>query len=319
MPRFLVIKPSSFGDIIHGLQAVESLRQQVPNITVDWVVRDIFAPIVETCLTVERSYLFRRNDGWKGFYDLSCQLWRQKYDWVWDMQGLFRSGLLTLFSKADRKAGRADARELAWLFYGKKPEMPAGGKNAHALDILLQFLPLVGARPELQGKLQFKPQKEAFEFFTFHKIFPQARPIVLFPDSRRAEKEWPFFAELTDRILKRYTDRPIVWAGNNPRYCANTVSLRGDNFFNLVGKTSLTQLPILLEKAQIVICNDSGPMHLAAAIGTPVLAFFGPTDPHRYGPYPLSSSRHHVLVAPEGNLRQLSVESVESRLTSVIG
>ncbi len=315
MTQLLIIKPSSLGDIVHGLQVATSLKAQRPDLHISWIVRDIFAPLVRACEAIDRTYVFRRYDGPAGFMRLMKQVREVEYDHVFDFQGLLRTGLMTWRARAKNKAGRSDAREGAGLFYQRKIPLPEQGRHSHALDILLQFCPLLDAKPELQGKLQFRPVEGLN--LNFLESRSGARPVVMFPDSRRAEKKWHGFKELTDLIARDGSGRKVVWAGNTYIDCKDP--LPDHQFLNLTGNTSLVSLPSLLKRASWVISNDSGPMHLAAAMGIPTLGIFGPTDPQLYGPYPSTSPTNHVIQAPVGNLKMLSAKDVYARFTRLDG
>ena len=102
----------------------------------------------------------------------------------------------------------------------------------------------------------------------------------------------------------------MVWAGNNYLTCRE--AFPDGSFLNLTGNTSLTSLPALLAKADWVVSNDSGPMHLAAAMGLKTIGLFGPTDPQQFGPYPFNSPTNFVIQAPVGDLRLLSAKEVFS-------
>lgn len=304
--RILIIKPSSLGDIIHGLVAAESIREQIPGVTIDWVARDIFAPIVSACSTVDRVYIFERKGGVSGFLRLLKEIRKTRYDAVLDMQGLARSALLARFARADLKIGRADGREGSRFLLCKKAIRPAG--RSHAVEKLLGFLPALGLKAEVRGT----PDFPGLELPVSAKNLPAKKAVVLFPDSRRPEKEWPYFKTLTGLLLAVAPDITVVWAGQSkldpdPAWPA-------DRFLNLCGKTSLPEAVALIGHAALAVCNDSGPMHIAAAVGTPVIALFGPTDPKLYGPYPPSRPTHRVLTAHAGSLEQLSPESVAAEI-----
>jgi len=305
MPRVLIIKPSSLGDIIHGLQVAQSLRAQAPAAQVDWVVATAFAPLVRACPVVDHVYEFRRQEGWGAFLSLIKDIRGETYDWALDLQGLARSGMLLLAAKATHKAGRADGREGAWFMARRHPKLPLRGRHAHALDILRQFLPLMGFDAGLsEAPLEFLPAERP----ALSPEFARRAPVVMFPDSRVKKKEWPGFYELTTRLLKSQPEVPIVWAGSSGP--EPELAWPEERFANLLGRTGLEQLPELIASARLVICNDSGPMHLAAAMHRPVVALFGPTDHERFGPYPLMSPRHTIIRAPEGKLAKLSVDTV---------
>lgn len=312
MPQCLIIKPSSLGDIIHGLQVVQTLREQIVGLHISWVVREAFAPLVEACTTVDEVHRFYRSGGLKAFYQLVRHIRKTRFDAVLDMQGLARSALMSLCARSSLKLGRRDAREGAYFFNTNRVPLPPNGTDAHAVDILLQFCRPFGLEPRLRGKLNFRPPYSSNLPHTLLK----EHPIVLFPNSRRPEKEWPKFAPLTERLLENMPQHIVVWAGNAP--LPSSDHWPKDRFYNLLGQTGLAQLPTLVGAAALVISNDSGPMHLAAAMGVPVLALFGPTPATRYGPYPLSSPRHRVLEAPRQNLALLEVDDVLTAVQSML-
>ncbi|MSU50196.1 MAG: lipopolysaccharide heptosyltransferase family protein [Opitutus sp.] len=309
MTAILIIKPSSLGDIVHALQVATALKAQVGHLRISWVVRDIFAPIVRACQAVDHVYVFERNAGPKGFLKLTKELRKTTFDYVFDMQGLLRTGLMTSRARATKKIGRSDAREWSGVFYDERVPLPSDQTHPHALEILLQFCTVLGAKPELQGTLKFR------EVESLNLRFADARgggkPIVMFVDSRRAEKTWNGFKQLTELILREDRTREVVWAGIG--YVHDRGSFPPAQFFNLTGNTSLVSLPALVKRADWVIANDSGPMHLAAALGVRVLGIFGPTDPRLFGPYPLNAPTNVVVQAPVGDLKLLSAKEVFGR------
>ncbi len=309
MTQLLIIKPSSLGDIVHALQVATSLKAQCEGLRISWVVREIFAPLVRACEAVDQVYVFERNAGTKGFLRLMKEIRKTKFDYVFDMQGLLRTGLMTSRTDAKRKVGRTDAREWSGMFYDDKVPLPPDGRKSHALDILLQFCPVLGAKPELRGPLRFR-EVDSLQL-RFADARGGARPIVMFPDSRRAEKSWSGYKQLTELLLRENKSRKIVWAGNT--YVHDRGAFPREQFFNLTGNTSLVSLPALIKRADWVISNDSGPMHLAAALGVKTLGIFGPTDPRQFGPYPLNAPTNFVVQAPVGDLKLLPVKEVFAR------
>jgi ADP-heptose:LPS heptosyltransferase len=315
MTELLIIKPSSLGDIVQGLQVATSLKAQRENLRISWIVREIFAPIVRACEAVDRVYVFDRNGGAKSFLRLMREVRATKFDYAFDMQGLLRTGLMTSRARAKHKVGRSDAREWSGIFYDEKVPLPPDGRRSHALDILLQFCTVLGAKPELKGALKFR------EVDSLNLKFADgrggARPFVLFPDSRRADKRWGGFKQLTEMILREDRSRKVVWAGSN--FLPDRGAFSTAQFLNLTGNTSLVSLPALVKRADWVVTNDSGPMHLAAALGVRVFAIFGPTDPRLFGPYPIGGPHNHVIQAPVGDLRLLSARDVYARFQKIRG
>ena len=309
MTELLIIKPSSLGDIVHGLQVATSLKAQRDDLRISWVVREMFAPLVRACEAVDNVYIFERKGGTKAFLKLARELRKTKFDYVFDMQGLLRTGLMTQRTRATKKVGRSDAREWSGLFYNEKVPLPPAGRRSHALEILLQFCPVLGCEPVLRGKLKFKEVENLNLRFAEGK--GGARPILMFPDSRRAEKRWGGFKQLTELLLREDKARKVIWAGN--AFLPDRGAFPSAQFLNLTSNTSLVSLPALIRRADWVISNDSGPMHLAAAQGVRVFSIFGPTDPTLFGPYPLDDPNHFVVQAPVGDLKLLSVKDVYSR------
>jgi heptosyltransferase-1 len=305
MPEMLIIKPSALRDIVHGLQVAASIKAQRPEWRISWIVRDIFSPLVRSCTAVDQVYVFRRNEGARGFLHLMREVRQKNFDLVLDLQGLLRTGLMTRWTRGRRKAGRADAREGAGIFYSEKIPLPADGRQSHMLEILLQFCTAVGAEPRLTGPLRFR------ELERLNLVFMEprkgVRPVLIFPDSGQSSKKWNGFAQLTAQLI-REAGRKVVWAGNNYLPCRE--SFPDGAFLNLTGNTSLTSLPALLAKADWVVSNDSGPMHLSAAMGLKTIGLFGPTDPRQSGPYPLKSPNNYVIQAPVGDLHLLSAKEV---------
>ncbi len=299
---------------MHGLQAAQSIRQQMPGCRISWVVREIFYPLVRSCRAVDECFLFHRHRGVPGFCKLLWQVRRgQQFDVVFDMQGLARSGLMALAARAERKIGRTDARELSALACNERITFPEAGKEAHAVEILFQFLPAIGCDPVIRGPLEFRrPVIRSFD--------PEALegdPVVIFFESRRPEKQWPYFMSLVETLINKFPKIPVILAGSE------TVQDMGgfsDNkkLINLMGITAIDELVPLISKARLVIANDSGPMHLATAIGTPVLALFGPTDPKRFGPFPLINESNHVLTARGGDLSKLTMDVVFEKIETIL-
>lgn len=305
MPELLIIKPSALRDIVHGLQVAASIKAQKPEWRISWIVRDIFSPLVRSCTAIDQVFVFQRHEGARGFLNTMRDVRRQEFDVVCDFQGLLRTGLMTKWTRAKRKVGRPDAREGAGFFYSEKIKLPPEGHTAHAIETLLQFCPVIGADPRLVGPLRFRDVDRLS--LSFMEPRKGLRPILIFPDSGQDNKKWNGFTQLTS-LLIREAGRKVVWAGNHYLPCREPYP--DGTFINLTGNTSLTSLPALLTKAEWVISNDSGPMHLSAAMGFKTIGLFGPTDPRVFGPYPLKSPTNYAIQAPVGELHLLSAKEV---------
>ncbi len=297
--RILIIKPSSLGDIIHGLVVAASIRRQLPEARIDWVARDIFAPLVRRARCVDTVFTFSRSGGIGGFFETVRNIRRAGcYDWVLDMQGLARSAAMTRLACGHRKVGRPDAREGGRLLVPRVVRRPSR-EPAHAVERLLPFLEVLGLRSDGEYAVEFAPNER-------EESMVGGRYIVLFPESRRQEKEWPHFGELGQLLAQQVSGCTIVWSGTD----SSLPLPAGESILDWRAKVPLAGLTGLIGRASLVVANDSGPMHLAAALGRPTVGLFGPTDPRLYGPWPVDAPGHRVFRAPDGDLRQLSADEV---------
>lgn len=313
MRELLIIQPSSLGDIVHGLQVTAALKAQQPDWRVSWIVRDVFAPLVRASTVVDQIFVFRRQGGLRGFLQLMREVRQRRFDVALDLQGLLRSGLMIKGAHAIRKIGRPDAREGASFFYSEQIASPRGGAPVHPLELLLQFCVALDAKPELAGPLQFRDH--AGLNLSFMEPRAGRRPVLIFPDSRRADKKWDGFSQLSS-LLVREAGQKVVWAGSHYLPCRE--AFPAGAFVNLTGNTSLNSLTALIGQAEWVISNDSGALQLAAAMRTKTLGIFGPTDPQLSGPYPLNGPTNFVIQAPVGDLRLLAAREVFARFMRVL-
>lgn len=298
--RILVIKPSSLGDIIQTVQVVEGFYQQCLKtqkpIEIHWIVRDCFAPLLRCSPMISKLFIFQRYGGLRAFWRLMKEVRTYRYDYVLDFQGLLRSGLMCLFAKGRYKVGRKDAREGAGLFY--RYRFAPRVQGAHAVEILNALLKIFEAD-------SFPARPVTFTLTEPLAVLKDIAYVAIFPSSRGPRKEWPYFRAYAEQLLSK-TQLYCVWCGqgrsdNLPKH---------ERFINLMGKTALEELPGLISGAQCVVVNDSGPLHLAAALCRPLIGIYGPTDSKRYGPYPLDDPKHSVFQASDGNLSHVSVEEV---------
>ncbi len=312
--RLLVVKTSSLGDIIQGLRVVASLREQIHDLQVTWIVRDAFAPLVRNCTAVDETLTFTRRPLLSGLRRIFAELRGRTFDVVMDMQGRYYTGFITARARAPRKIGRRDSREGAGLFYRERIALPPQGKRSHAVAILLEFCRAVGAEARLPRSVEFR--SEGVRLPEAWSSFPKDRLIVMFPDSRREEKCWPGFAALTDALLKASGGYQVVWAGDRP-LAFQGLQAESSRFLNVTGKSSLAALTELLTAAVWVIGNDSGPLHLAAAQGRKVLGIYGPTDVDLFGPYPPDNGTNFAVSAPNRDLRLLAPGQVSTTLKEI--
>ncbi|MDR1255144.1 MAG: glycosyltransferase family 9 protein [Puniceicoccales bacterium] len=300
--RLLVIKPSSLGDIIQTLQVVEGayhvLKEKGIFLEIHWIVRDCFYDLLALSPIIKRSFIFKRYGGIRAFIQLMREVRLHDYDYILDFQGLLRSGLMTFFAKGACKIGRMDAREGASWFYQKRcfPQT----QDPHAVEILKSLFNIFDIDATPQRPLTFSS-------VPLPEILSEKPYVAIFPSSRAAVKEWPHFLEYARNILEQ-TKMFCLWLDQNKS--SHAAHFQHDRFIDLAGKTSLGALPTLIQNAQCVVANDSGPLHLAAALCKTLVGLYGPTDYKRYGPYPIDDPQHGIFQAPRGGLAQVTVQSV---------
>ena len=295
--KILIVKPSSLGDIIHALPTVRILRRAFPQADIAWLVNDNLAPILGGSPVVNRVIPFarRRFATWSGAAGLApfvTALRRERFDWAIDLQCLLRSSLLALASGARRRTGLSDGREGSRWFYTETIHMPA--EPTHAVDRYLMLPHQLGiAVDRVEFPLAPDPRGPGA---------PREKLIVINPGARWPSKRWPAgqFSALLDALAARWPDhRLAIMGGTDELPLAQTIASQTRTPPELLtGRTTLPELIALMRRARLMISNDSGPMHIAVAVGTPVVALFGPTDPRLTGPYPFGGP-DHVLVRAE--------------------
>ena len=303
--RTLIIKPSSMGDIVQALPVLTALKEAHPDAHVSWLVASGLADLVEDHPRLEEVILFdRRRFGRAGrsvgatldFLAFLKGLRQKRFTTVLDLQGLFRSGLAALATGAPNRVGFREAREMAPLFYTS--EVALAREEVHAVDRYLAVARHVGlAAPKATDHL---PVSEAarsaarrrLEEAGLQKGAPYA---VVCAYARWETKRWPAerFAEVADRLYERVGARSVLVGGEAAIPAGRTISGRAKHPpIDLTNRTTLKQLVAVIAEARVLVSDDSGPMHIAAAMGIPVVAVFGPTNPRRTGPH---GTGHRVL------------------------
>ena len=304
--RILVIKLSSLGDIVHALPAVAALRQRFPHARLTWMVKEIWAPILEGNPDIDD--ILSVNVSWRNWPNIIRTLRRGQFDLVVDFQGLFRSGIMGAMTGARTRVGFARAREGATWFYTHHVPLPEAKPSTwrllevHAVDRNLAITTFLGGRSSTSV---FHLPQSSFDRLTIERMLQDANVqdhellIALAPWTRSVMKSWPFkrFVDLATELVQWPNTRVVLLGGASEISTAREFDrLVPQGLVNLVGRLSLPQLPALLRRMHLLIGNDSAPLHLAAGVGIPVLAIFGPTHPKATGPYPLEN---HAIVRTE--------------------
>ena len=293
--NLLIIKPSSFGDIIHALPVVGALRTVLPDAKISWLVKSEWAELLEghpdLHEVISVDFCVR---SWRSFI---ATVRARAFDCVVDLQGLFRSSLVARLSGAPVRVGFAGGREGSPWFYTHRIRLPNDSNTAwrlldmRSVDRNLEAAKLFGASTD---DPQFVLPRWDHDRAAINQLFADAgvsrhdRLIAMAPISRQAMRNWPVerFVEVAAALVK-HKDVKIVLVGspdNRPVVGPFSRAL-GPALVDLVGKTRIRQLSLVFDRVGLLIANDSGPIHMAAACRVPVLACFGPTNPNVNGPY----------------------------------
>lgn len=281
--RILVIKLSSLGDVLHALPAVAELADQLAA-EVDWAVQPAFAPLVRTFSCVREVIEVSRPSHPLAYMAAIRWIRKTHYDYVVDFQGLLKSAVVARLAHAKRRIGPSFAREGSRFFYTEL----AGtlNKNRHAIDECFDVIRHLGlALPEVP---QFPITIPAIDLDTLVPLTAAGPRIALAPLSRWESKNWPaeHFASLLKRLVEQHDARVYVIGGPGDRSVSEEIiASAGVEAANLCGRTSLSESLGVLAQCEALVSNDSGPMHMGAALGVKCVVPFGPTVPERTGPY----------------------------------
>lgn len=319
--NILIIKPSSLGDIVLALPALSALRKSFPDADISWLVRPEFAPLLENhphlteIIPFDRDYLGRcwYNPGaMRSLLSLLRRLRQSKFDAVFDFQGLFRTAFFSWVSRCKNRFSMAETREFADIFYTHK--IPQDTACAHLVDYYLEIIRAAGASElDVEFVLPQNPAAadSAHSLLQTHDI-PPDNYAVLVPGSAHADKCWPAenFAALADKISAQFGLYIVATGTSAEAHLAEKLNLLANvRVTNLAGRTSLAELLALLRTAKLVISNDTGPGHIAAALARPLVMLFGRSNPARVAPY----GRENCLAAIEPHRRGLTINSADPK------
>jgi lipopolysaccharide heptosyltransferase I len=289
--RILLVKPSALGDVVHALPIAALIKRTWPEARLTWLISRPFAPLLETNPHVDALLPFDRQRG-RGWWRhsgnvkrLAGQLRDGHFDLVIDLQGLLRSAWLAWQTRAPVRVGFRYARELAPFFYTHHVDVPPGER--HAVERYLDVAEALGLpRGPIEFPLPTTPQDEATAAALLAPLAGAPYALML-PGTNWPTKRWPAHhaATLAGRLNGETGLRIVLAGAADALEPAGVIRQANPAALDLVGKTSVRELVCLIRGASLVVSNDSGPMHLAAALGVPLVAPFGPTSPSRTGPY----------------------------------
>ena len=313
LDRVGIVMMSAVGDAVHVLPVLNALKRHSPTTHVTWVLQPGPAALVRGHQHVDDIVLFDRAKGWRAFTEVRQTLAQRQFDLVLNFQVYFKAGIVTSFTRAPMKLGfdRARARDLNWLFTTHRipPHQPQ-----HVQDQYLEFLTAIGVPSEpVTWDIGPWPNELPWQRDFFARFDRPAAAIVV--ATSKPQKDWlpERWAEVVDILHQDYGLQPVLVGGRTERELSaervimerarhKPVSALGSGLRNLVG---------ILDGSALVLAPDTGPLHIAVALGRPVVSLMGYTNPKRTGPY---RRFHDLIVDAYGSPGEDYPISMENRL-----
>jgi lipopolysaccharide heptosyltransferase II len=311
--KILILKPSSLGDVIQALPVLRLLKLHFQDAEIFWWIDSALAPLLAGDPDLAGIVRFERKrwarpPHWPEMCRSIRWLRAQKFDLVIDLQCLLRSAVFAWLANGKLLAGLDETREGARGFYDLA--VPRKSFHTHAVDWYLAVLPALGVpvhknfqwlpeRPKIAAEVKRKwpagevrsEEVEGRNSARTSSLSSHTSPrwIALQPGARWENKRWPanYFAELVRQLAGKFPEARFAILGNGEDKSLGEIISRAapERCLNLCGETSLPEMIEWVRRCDLLVTNDTGPMHVAAALGKPLIALFGPTEPRRTGPY----------------------------------
>jgi heptosyltransferase-1 len=319
--NILIMKPSALGDIVLALPALSTLRKSFPDAKISWLIRPEFAPLLEDHPHLDEIIPFDRKSlgrawyhpkGVRALFSLISRLRGGQFDVVFDFQGLFRTAILAWLSGCKKRFGKANSRELAHLFY--TDQIVQDAESIHLVDFYLKMVKAAGAD---NITVRFELPSNPADVDSVNKLLKcfsidSGKYVIFVPGSAHKTKCWPpeRFAELADKITSQF-EMPViaVGTGSDKSLIEKINDLAKSSVINFAGRTSLKELVELLRAARLVVSNDTGPGHIAAALKTTLVMMYSWSNPARIAPY----GRPQCMIAREPFGRGLKIKSTNPK------
>ncbi len=312
-PRILIVKLSAIGDVVHTLPALSALRRHYPRAHITWLVEEASAGLIVDHPDLDAVLISRRKTWLRGFKSPLRRLhWQaltgfvnhlrgQRFDLVLDFQFSLKGAVLIALARARRKVGFGRGlahQEHSYVVLNER--IPAVSMELHALDRNLLMLQAIGVpcrEIEYNVPIGERHRRNALQLRSEFGQAAGAPFAAINPMAQWESKLWSRkrFARVADHLQKELQLPAIFTGGPDDRsYIDDIRRMMTVPAPSLAGRTDLLTLAALLQQARLVVTTDTGPMHIAAAVGTPTVALFGPTAPWRTGPY---GRGHQVIQA----------------------
>ncbi len=310
--RIALVKPSALGDVVHALPVLTALRVRFPAARITWVINTAYEPLVRNHPDLTDTLPFDRSAFKKGVWhaarythSFARELHRRRFDLVIDLQGLLRTGLMCLATRAPRRIGFANAREGSRYAYTHRVRVPDADR-IHAVDRYWRVVEQLGAGDV--PKRFHVPLDPAEVTAARDELAKLPRPwLAVAAGAKWVTKRWPptHFAELLNRAWTRGGGSCVfVGAGEDTALSLDVARRLHGPSRDVTGKTSLPRLAALLSLADGMVANDTGPLHLAAALGRPCVAPYTCTRVAKHGPYTAMTGGIETTVACAGSYRK---------------
>jgi len=284
-PRLLIVRLGSLGDVIHAIPAVAALRTRHPSARIDWLIDPRYTPVLQLVDGLDSGIPIDPRAGIGTLLRAIAQLRRVKYDAVIDLQGLLKSALLARAAGAKRVVGfpREHLREpVARIFYSETPDP---GRDPHVIRKNLMLTRALGVQ-DLRITFPLKLPRTVTSDAVTARFEPEGFAVIN-PGAAWPNKRWPpqRFGVLAGEIRERIGVRSLVLWGPGEEDIASLVVTASRGAAEIAPRTNIVDLFAIVRRAKLVVSGDTGPLHIAAAVGAPVVALFGPTFTERNGPW----------------------------------
>ena len=285
--RILIVLHGSIGDVVRALPLADMIRRAFPRAFLAWSIEPACLPLLEGNGAIDEIILLDRRRWWRNALPFLARVRAGNFDLVLDLQRLFKSGLISRWSGAGQRIGfhRKDSKEFNWIF--NNLHIPAWGEEIPKIEHYMKFADYLGiGRCPLEWKFNLTAAEQTATTRHLEKI---AGPFaVLFVGTRWQSKQW-FPAQISQcaDYLRGECGLDVVLLGSkDDELLAREVAvLSRSDLVNLAGRTTLREAIGIIKRARLAVGPDTGLMHIAAALGTPVISLWGATSPQRTGPY----------------------------------
>ena len=318
--KILLIRYSAIGDVVLATSIIELLRKNYPQSHLSMLLTPTTAPIIEENPFLDRIIVYDRN---KRFSYLKCVrlLREEKFDLIASLQG--KAGLLTFLTRAKYRVGFHQSLRYRY-FYNLRPKQWYPEKHAlYRYLNMIEPLNLEGEIPEPKIYLTMEEENAAEKVLRKKGVSKEDFLVGFNPVSAYPAKEWllKYYIQLGKELIERYNTKIIIFGKGDKRSSAICYQLeialaKSENVLSLAGKTNLRELAALTKCCRLFITGDTGPMHIAAAVGTKILTFFASTDPKKCGPV----GKEHIILEDKkmNRMKNISPKNVLEKIDAYL-